>query len=65
LRGDFVSVGVIALLTEVPVSVERPDPHPRCLHEVFFKAQFADWAAIVRIRYPLICFLTNWKVVLK
>jgi sarcosine oxidase delta subunit len=39
LRGDFVSVGAIALSTEVPFIFGRQDPHGLCVHEVFFKEQ--------------------------
>jgi hypothetical protein len=39
LRGDVVSVGAIALSTEVASIFERPDPHALCVHEVYFKAQ--------------------------
>jgi hypothetical protein len=42
MRGDFVSVGAIALSIEVPLIFARPDPHPLCVREVFFKAQFVD-----------------------
>ena len=34
-----MSVGTIALSIEVPFIFGCQDPHPFCVHEVFFKAQ--------------------------
>ena len=39
LRGDVASGDMIALSIEVPFIFGRHDPHPLCVHEVFFKAQ--------------------------
>jgi hypothetical protein len=42
MHGDFASVGASALSIEVPWICGCPDPHPLCVHEVFFKAQSVD-----------------------
>jgi hypothetical protein len=39
MRGDHASAGVLGLSIEVPAIFGCPDPHPLCLHEVFFNAQ--------------------------
>jgi hypothetical protein len=42
VRGDFVSVSVIALLVEVPLISNRQQSGPLCVHEAFFEAQSED-----------------------
>ena len=39
LRGDVASGDMIALSIEVPFILDRHDPRPLCVHQVYFNAQ--------------------------